>query len=136
MSLPLTADGDMDDLPRTLRREKEARLREAREREAQAASGFAPPQADPLGRSVPASESSTGPYPIDQPYPFEDSYPAAVRSIDVPFFKLMMFFIKAVFAAIPAIIILGVILWFAGQALEAAFPELLKMKILITFPNS
>jgi hypothetical protein len=34
MSIPLTADGDMEDLPRTVRREKEARAREAREREA------------------------------------------------------------------------------------------------------
>jgi hypothetical protein len=33
-------------------------------------------------------------------------------------------------------IILAGLLWLGGQALEAAFPELLKAKILITFPNS
>ncbi len=124
-SLPLTADGDMDDdLPRTLRREKEARAREAREREA---SGLAAPE--PVGYA--ASDDSYA-----SAYAIQDAYPAAVRAIEVPFFRLMLFFIKAVFAAIPALILLAVLLWLGGQALEAAFPELLKAKILITFPNS
>jgi hypothetical protein len=48
----------------------------------------------------------------------------------------MLFFLKAVFAAIPAMIVLIGLLWLGGQALEAALPELLKAKILITFPNS
>ncbi len=129
MSLPLTAEGEMDDLPRTLRREKEARLREAREREALAA-GYASSSPDALGSAVPGTEA------VPQPYAVEEVYPAAVKSIDVPFFRLVAFFLKAVLAAIPALILLGVLLWFAGQALEMAFPELLKMKILITFPNS
>lgn len=131
MSIPLTADGDMEDLPRTLRREKEARAREAREREARERdaqpSGLSAPQPEP------APYSSAAAYPG---YPADEAYPAAVRSIDVPFFRLMLFFLKAVFAAIPALIVLGVLLWLGGQALEAAFPELLKAKILITFPNS
>ncbi len=126
MSIPLTADGDMEDLPRTLRREKEARAREAREREARERdaqpSGLAAPQPEPVAYTA--------------AYPVQDAYPAAVQSIDVPFFRLMIFFIKAVFAAIPALIILAGLLWLGGQALEAAFPELLKAKILITFPNS
>jgi hypothetical protein len=124
MSMPLTADGDMEDLPRTLRREKEARAREARDREASGLSAQAP---EPMG------------YTADRyaaPYEPADTYPAAVRAIEVPFFQLMLFFIKAVFAAIPALIILAGLLWLGGQALEAAFPELLKAKILITFPNS
>lgn len=133
MSLPLTADGDMDDLPRTLRREKEARLREAREREAQAAamapSGLSAPQPEARGYGAAAD-------PYAGTYPAADAYPAAVTRFDVPFFRLVGFFIKAAFAAIPAILILGVLLWLTGQALEMAFPELLKMKILITFPNS
>jgi hypothetical protein len=130
MSIPLTADGDMEDLPRTLRREKEARAREAREREARER------EAQPSGLSAPEPEplpyAASGGYA----YPADEAYPASVRSIDVPFFKLILFFIKAVFAAIPAMIILAGLLWLGGQALEAAFPELLKAKILITFPNS
>lgn len=124
MSMPLTADGDMEDLPRTLRREKEARAREARDREASGLSAQAP---EPMGYNADRYAA---------PYEPADTYPAAVRAIEVPFFQLMLFFIKAVFAAIPALIILAGLLWLGGQALEAAFPELLKAKILITFPNS
>jgi hypothetical protein len=131
MSIPLTADGDVEDLPRTLRREKEARAREAREREARdrdaQPSGLAAPQPEP------AAYASADPYAA---YPAAEAYPASVRSIDVPFFRLMLFFVKAVFAAVPAIVLLVGLLWLGGQALEAAFPELLKAKILITFPNS
>lgn len=129
MNLPLTADGDMDDLPRTVRREKEARMREAREREAIAA-GLAAPHPEPMGYAASPSDGYASAYGQD------DTYPATVKSIDVPFFRLVAFFLKAVIAAIPALLLLGVILWLAGQALETAFPELLKMKILISFPNS
>jgi len=47
----------------------------------------------------------------------------------------MMFFIKAVFAAIPALIILSALLWLGGNIVKAIFPELIHMQILITFPN-
>jgi hypothetical protein len=131
MSIPLTADGDMEDLPRTVRREKEARAREAREREARdrdaQPSGLAAPQPEPV------AYATADPY---AGYPAPEAYPASVRSIDVPFVRLMLFFLKAVFAAIPAMIVLIGLLWLGGQALEAALPELLKAKILITFPNS
>jgi hypothetical protein len=126
MSIPLTADGDMEDLPRTVRREKEARAREAREREA---SGLSAPQPEPVSYAATGERYGTT-------YSAEEAYPASVRSIDVSFFHLMLFFIKAVFAAIPALVLLIALLWVGGQALEAAFPELLKAKILITFPNS
>jgi anti-sigma factor RsiW len=126
MSIPLMADGDMEDLPRTVRREKEARAREAREREA---SGLSAPQPEPVTYAAAAERYDTA-------YSAEEAYPASVRSIDVPFFRLMLFFMKAVFAAVPALMVLIALLWLGGQALEAAFPELLKAKILITFPNS
>ncbi len=121
MNFPLSADGDMDmdDLPRTLRREKEARARAARE---QADSGL----------------SATDGYPADDSYAYDtvaELAPAAVHRFDVPFLHLMMFFLKAVLAAVPALILLGIILWFMGQALEVLYPELVKMKILISFPN-
>ena len=119
--LAMAADGGMDDLPRTLRRERDARDREAREREYQM-SGAAP---------LMASER-------DSPMPpaFADELQmSAVRRLEVPFVHLMLFFMKAVFAAIPALIILGVLLWLGGFALQSFFPQLVKMKILISFPN-
>ncbi len=119
--LAMAADGGMDDLPRTLRRERDAREREAREREYQM-SGSA---------SLMASERETS-----APPPFADDLQmSAVRRLEVPFVHLMLFFMKAVFAAIPALFILGVLLWLAGAGLQAFFPQLVKMKILISFPN-
>jgi hypothetical protein len=70
-----------------------------------------------------------------EPNVAEMPFPASVRRFDVPFLHLMTFFLKAVLAAIPALFLLGVILWFAGAGLQAFFPNLVKMKILISFPN-
>ncbi|HLB07686.1 MAG TPA: hypothetical protein VJN41_08345 [Alphaproteobacteria bacterium] len=114
----LSADDDADDLPRTLRREREARAREARER---AAAG--PPQF--LARDDDYDAEPLAGEPV----------PAVVTRFDVPFFRLMTFFMKAVLAAIPALILLGVILWFAGDLLQALYPKLVKMRIMIHFPN-
>jgi len=108
----MTAD---DDLPRTIRREREAREREARERETRASS------------SVPAVERD-GPYELPPPA-------ATITAIDIPFGRLMAFFLKAVFAAIPALIVLTVLLWLFGQGLQTFFPQLLKLKILIYMPQ-
>jgi hypothetical protein len=118
-SIALAADGGPDDLPRTFRREREAREREAREREA--AAPVAPLMA--MDRA-PAAVA-----------PYEDLAPAAVRRFDVPFLHLMTFFLKAVLAAIPALILLGAILWLSGHLLQTFFPQLIKMKILISFPG-
>jgi hypothetical protein len=115
----LSADTNLDDLPRTLRREHEARAREARRREMSGATDAYPTR----------DESYSAPV-------MEAPPPATVTRINVPFFRLAAFFIKAVLAAIPALILLTVILWLGGQALQAFYPELLHMKILITFPNS
>jgi hypothetical protein len=124
------ADGGPDDLPRTFRRERDAqreqRDREARERAA-VDQAFAPPP-EPAYAPEPASHGYEQPFPV--PYAT-----GIVTALQIPFFKLMMFFIKSVFAAIPAIIILGMLLWGAGQLLTTYMPALLKMKILITFPN-
>ena len=57
-----------------------------------------------------------------------------VTRFKVPFFSLMGFFIKAVFAAVPAILILVSMLYGLGIALQTYFPQLIKMKILISFP--
>jgi hypothetical protein len=121
VNFPLMADGEFDDLPRTLRREKEARAREARDRK----------------QSMDASRGDPSAY-YARPMPMtygDDPVAAAVRRFDVPFLHLMMFFMKAMLAAIPALLLLGAILYFAGQALATHFPDLVRMKILITFPG-
>ena len=111
-SLSMTADED--DLPRTIRRERDAREREARER---------------------AAVVPTGPTALERGRDYAMPAPAAtVTDFDVPFSKLMMFFIKAVFAAVPALLLLTAMLWLFGQGLQAAYPQLLKMKILIYVP--
>jgi hypothetical protein len=123
-NFPLTADSDFDDLPRTLRREREARAREARERR-ERETRMDPPLGDPpsyLRNRAPAIYG-------DEPMP------AAVTRFEVPFFRLVFFFLKAVLAAIPAMILLGALLYAAGKGLEAYFPELVRMKIMITFPG-
>jgi hypothetical protein len=118
-SLSITAEEE-DDLPRTIRRERDARDREAREKAA----------------VVPTSP--TGPIALERNGVGDFRLPApaaTVTAFDVPFGKLMMFFIKAVFAAIPALLLLTVLLWLFGQGLQQAFPQLLKMKILIYVPQ-
>jgi hypothetical protein len=103
-----------DDLPRTIKREREARERESRER-AEREKTFAPPQREEAVQ-VPSAPAAT------------------VVDFDVPFGKLMFFFVKAVFAAVPALIVLTAMLWLFGHGLQAIFPQLLKLKILIYVP--
>ena len=126
------ADGGPDDLPRTFRRERDAQ-REAREREARERAAidhaFAPPPQPPFTPDVVAAD----PY---APMAYSPPVPSGiVTSLEIPFPRLVLFFLKALFAALPAIILLGVMLWCMGQILTNYFPVLLKMKILITFPN-
>lgn len=125
---------DQEDLPRTFRREKEARAREARERAAQeraAAPTLPMGVADRRARPRPDTYA-TGEPDISND---EQPVPASIRRFDVPFVDLATFFLKAVIASIPALFLLGAILWVAGMALETLFPALIKMKILISFPN-
>jgi hypothetical protein len=111
-TLSMTAD---DDLPRTILREREAREREAREREARERE-----------RDHELSFEPTAPEPRAA---FAGSGAGVVTDFDVPFARLMTFFIKAVFAAIPAMLLLTALLWLFGQALQGFFPQLLKMKV-------
>jgi hypothetical protein len=114
------SDGGPDDIPRTFRRE-----REARERAAASQTPAPPPDTSNNYASPHAYEAAFG----------SDVPPGVVRKFKVPFFSLMLFFIKAVLAAIPALILLAAMLWGGGQLLTKYFPWLLKMKIMITFPN-
>ena len=116
----MTAD---DDLPRTIRREREAREREAREREAREREAGTAGKRRP-GRCCTGRRRSQMP-PLAA---------ATVVDFDVPFAKLAMFFIKAVFAAIPALLVLMALLWVLGHTLQLFLPQLLKMKILIYMP--
>lgn len=121
--MAMSADGGPDDLPRTLRREKEAREREARERDARGASSMSA-----VAPAYPVAEVSGHTWP-------DEAQPAIVTALKVPFLQLMFFFIKAVFAAIPALFVLGVMLWGAGHVLQTYFPWIVKMRILIHFPG-
>lgn len=149
MSYPLTADGGPDDLPRTLRREKEAREREAREREAaERANNERETLSMGPAFTAPARTHDTAadhtPYAKSDMYAMPDGaympvaepvMPASVQRFDVPFTHLVVFFLKAVLAAIPALILLTAVLWVGGQLLKIFFPWLLKAQILIHFPN-
>jgi hypothetical protein len=117
----LLADGDTDDLPRTLRRERDARKQEQREREDKARKAT-------LTHDFGASDRPPN-------LPAYSAAPSTVVRFDVPFLHLMGFFIKAVLAAIPALIILGTLLWFAGALLKAFYPELVHTEIIIRVPR-
>ena len=126
------ADGGPDDLPRTLRREREARERErqAREREAR----------EREAREREARDRALGEAPVTDlryeasEFASGDLPPVAVNRLDIPFFHLMRFFLKAVVAAVPALMVLGAMVWTGMQALQIYFPDLVKMQILILFP--
>ena len=122
-------DDPSDDLPRTFRRDKEARERENRERAAQRERQPAPGpslSATPDVYIEPAPASAE-PAVVGMPLP------AVVRRFDVPFIHLVTFFLKAVLAAIPALILLTAILWLFGHMVQMFLPDLIKMKILIGF---
>jgi len=116
----MAADGGPDDLPRTLRRAREERMREAEQQAAQQAQASVPafgPAAEPRASFI------------------DDPERVTVTAIKVPFAKLMLFCLKAVLAAIPALLLLAVLLWLAGQGLKAYFPQLVHTQIVISFPR-
>lgn len=123
-SLAMTMD---DDLPRTVRRERDAReraARESRERE----------------RDVPpmAAHAPSAPMPMHAVRDDYDDLPApaaTVTNFDVPFTKLMLFLIKVVLAGIPAIILLTAILWGFGAVMKSVFPWLVHTQITISVPR-
>lgn len=114
---------DDDDLPRTLRRERDARERELREREMPAAS--APDEH--FGGAQAASYAQ----PAYAPDYGDGSPGGTVTRLQIPFLHLVRFFLKAVIAAIPALILLTVLLWGMGQGLKTFFPNLLHFQIKI-----
>lgn len=121
MAEPQFAMHSDDDLPRTLRRERDAR-RQAQSFHQHAPAGSGPSIADDDKRSFASDEPGAAP-------------PATVTGIDVPFMRLVAFFVKCSIAAIPALVILGLILFAMGQIAERVFPWLVKMRIVISFPG-
>jgi hypothetical protein len=132
-SLTMSVD---DDLPRTLRRERDAR--ERAQREAASAPAMNP------GPSLRMTPGGPSPQQMSAPHGargYEDDFehlpapPATVTAFDVPFWKLSLFLVKVVLAGIPALLVLGAILYGLGQALQTFFPALVKLKILISIPH-
>jgi hypothetical protein len=133
---------EADDLPRTLRREREARDRETREREAREREAREKAERDRV-----ANETYGRPEPIYRPEPAYAPDPVrhevviggpdgvTVNRLDIPFAHLVFFFLKAVLAAVPALILLIAILWGIGHALQVYFPQLVKMQVLVWFPK-
>ena len=119
-----------DDLPLTFRRAREERERELREREAQAA----PPVLE--SRSS-AEDDPDGPAVL-RPGPRPSLLAVAeadgvVRRIEVPFLQLVTFFLKAVLAGIPALVLLAGLLWLGGKGLQTYLPDVGRMQIFIKF---
>lgn len=131
VNIALADDSDFDDLPRTLRRERALRQREARERKDQEERARNGASLDALGEPPPYLSRMR---PAPAVYG-DDPIAASVQRFDVPFLQLSAFFLKAVLAAIPALFLLGALLFFAGKGLQAYFPELVHTKILISFPD-
>lgn len=129
---PLSADEGPDDLPITLRRERDAREREARERAARERGepDFGVGSAANYG----GTKAAVGHGPASAQYS-DSPVAAVVKRFDVPFFRLVFFFLKAAVAAIPAIVLLVGLVVLAASVLQTYFPWLLKMQIFIHFPQ-
>ena len=135
-----TAMGEsaMDDLPRTLRREREARDRAQKpgyQNPGQLSAG------PPAGSFVPEQslnhQAMGGHQPLSGHQQMGERVVMSgntVTDIRIPFFRLMMFGFKLVFAAIPALILLLALLWLFGHALMTYFPWLVKVQLLIKVP--
>ena len=124
-----------DDLPRTLRRERDAREREREQRERDAAlAAQAQPYPQPgyggQDYAQPAYSAS------DQSHNFGGHSDGTVSRLDIPFLHLVWFFVKAVFAAIPALLILTALLFGGGLILKRFFPDLRHFEIVIKSADS
>lgn len=132
-SLTMSVD---DDLPRTLRRERDAR--ERAQREAASAPAMNPGPSLRMTPGGPSPQQMSGPHAargFDDDFEHLPAPPATVTAFDVPFWKLSFFLLKVVVAGIPALLLLGAILYGLGQGLQTFFPALVKMKILISIPH-
>ena len=125
-----------DDLPRALRRERDARDREQRDREQRERDGAMAAQHQPYPQ--PSSQAGYGPDVSHHDYAHADQsslYPmpsaGVVNRLEIPFLHLVWFCVKAVFAAIPALLLLSALLFAGGQVLKRFFPDLRHFEIII-----
>lgn len=124
------ADGGPDDLPRAVLREREARYRDDL---ARAARQPPPSPAPELTLSTLGEAPSRAADAVASRLISNSS--VEVRALNIPFWRLVMFGFKLVFASIPAFILLGVLIWLAMTMLQSFLPELTKMQVLIQFPK-
>jgi hypothetical protein len=119
-----------DDLPRTLKRERAARERAAREHElaANREPSFSPRERDPDPR--PFQAPAAGGWAAAG----TDVMPASVRTFDVPFLHLVFFFLKASVAAIPALLVIGGLIIGAGKLLQVVAPQYRVAAVTIHLP--
>lgn len=124
---------DDDDLPMTVRKARQERAAQL---------GSAPrAQPQPAAGQIEAypGDAPSGPNPgAYGPESYADTAyddRVTVTRFDVPFFRLATFFLKAVLAAIPALALLGAILYGLGVVLRLYFPWIVQTEILIRFPN-
>ena len=120
------SSGLADDLPRTLRRERELRERGI-DRNGRGPATSAPFVAQPTG-------FADAPLSADVQRDGVVMQGTTVTDIRIPFTRLMAFCFKFVLASVPALIMLGCILWAAGHLLMIYAPWLVKMQILIRVP--
>jgi hypothetical protein len=137
---PYSAE-DGNDLPRTVRQQqKEARARDQVARDIlnaprQPYAREPQPVARAAGAAQLAADMGRGQeYNQVQRLAPGESPPATVTRLELPFLHMMTFFLKAVLAAIPALLLLMAILWGIGQLAQHYLPWLVKMRVLITFP--
>ncbi len=127
-----------DDLPRTFRREREARDREAREREREAGPAYGA-HAAPAGSGSefgPTHDYGATPPAAPDPMYAMPAFDGTVKRFDVPFGHLVKFFLKCVFAAIPALILLGALLFGAGTVMKRTFGwSQFEMKVIPSGPS-
>lgn len=114
--LSMTAD---DDLPRTLRREKEARDREARQLE---------------NTAGPVHYEAGDNFTYEPAEPYQEAE-VTVGYLNIPFFHMMAFFIKAAIAAIPALIMLAAVTYGMLWALGTLFPTVFKSGLVLWLPD-
>jgi hypothetical protein len=128
------SDGQ-DDLPRTFRRE-----REARDRAAAAAQAPQPPQyhPDPATQGYGAQVYGAQPAYTAQPaFDHDDRSDGVVRKFRVPFLSLVAFFMKAAVAAIPGLFLLAGLLWGASYVMQKMSPggPVKEITFKITLPS-
>jgi len=121
------SSGLADDLPRTLRRERELRERGIDRNSVR--TGDSAPFA-----AMPSPRLDNSALPELQRTDDVVIQGNVVTDIQIPFFRLMWLCFKLLFAAIPALVLLGCLMWLAGHLLISYAPWLVKMQVLIRVP--